>query len=70
MMRAYQLMIMRLLLLQEHQSHDHEQELGAVRCQGGWQSDVAARRRPYSRNGAARRPTAAPMPAGSVSVVF
>ena len=24
MMRAYQLMIMRLLLLQEHQSHDHE----------------------------------------------
>jgi len=24
MMRAYQLMIMRLVLLQEHQSHDHE----------------------------------------------
>ncbi len=26
MMRAYQLMIMKLLLLQQHQAHDHEPE--------------------------------------------
>jgi hypothetical protein len=26
MMRAYQLMIMRLMLFQQHQSHDHESD--------------------------------------------
>ena len=31
MIRGYQLMIMRLLLLQQHQSHDHELDRGPAR---------------------------------------
>ena len=34
MIRAYQLMIMRLVLLQEHQSHDHESSRAVVRVCG------------------------------------
>jgi hypothetical protein len=35
MIRAYQLMIMRLMLLEQHQSHDHELERAAVRGKPG-----------------------------------
>jgi len=35
MMRAYQLMIMKLLLLQQHQAHDREPERVAARGKAG-----------------------------------
>jgi hypothetical protein len=35
MMRAHQLMIMRLVLLQQHQSRDHEEECAAARGKAG-----------------------------------
>jgi hypothetical protein len=35
MIRAYQLMIMRLLLFQQQQSHDHESRRAAARGKAG-----------------------------------